>query len=300
MPIEKSASKANSAFVPVEGPTPAATSQGAGSRTAGAKNPYGANNEQLPERLQAALRRLVQQYSFESESTRREEVHRIKQAHQFWRGLQYLWWNERDQNWHLPFEQKLADGSSLEDLPRYEFVTNIYQAFGLSLVSVLSQDVPRVRVFPSSAQAEEDVAAAKAATEVAQLVEGNNRVGKLIVDEAFSLWTDGKGGAYVRFVVDGQRFGFHPETEIAAREVRVGEDVYVCPDCGAEKKSGRVEAGGVAGAGGEIRGDFSNRREILRFAQNDGQNLASAGPSPESAIESQPGSGDREGKRRQL
>jgi hypothetical protein len=161
------------------------------------------------------------------ESTRRQEVRRIKQAHQFWRGLQYLWWNGRDQNWHLPFEQKLADGSSLEDLPRYELVTNIYQAFGLSLVSVLSQDVPRVRFFPSSAQAEEDVAAAKAAAEVAQLVERNNRVGNLIVEEAFSLWTDGKVGAYVRFVVDGQRFGFHPETEIGAREVRVGDDVYV-------------------------------------------------------------------------
>jgi hypothetical protein len=228
MPIENSAPKANSAFVPVEGPVPAAVNPGGDARAVNAgKNPYGGNNEQLPERLQAALRRLVQQYSVESESTRQQEVRRIKQARQFWRGLQYLWWNERDQNWHLPFEPKLANGSSLEDLPRYEFVTNIYQAFGLSLVSVLSQDVPRVRFFPSSPQAEEDVAAAKAATEVAQLVERNNRVGNLIVEEAFSLWTDGKVGAYVRFVVDGQRFGFHPETEIGAREVRVGDDVYV-------------------------------------------------------------------------
>ena len=256
MPIEKSVPKANSAFVPVEGPVPAVVNPrgNAGAANAG-QNPFGGNNEQLPERLQAALRRLVQQYSVESESTRRQEVRRIKQAHQFWRGLQYLWWNERDQNWHLPFEQKLADGSSLEDLPRYEFVTNIYQAFGLSLVSVLSQDVPRVRFFPSSAQAEEDVAAAKAATEVAQLVERNNRVGNLIVEEAFSLWTDGKVGAYVRFVVDGQRFGFHPETEIGAREVRVGEDVYVCPDCGTEKKRG-LDGDGLDEGG--------NRREVPR------------------------------------
>ncbi len=99
---------------------------------------------------------------------------------------------------------------------------------------MLSQDVPRVRFFPSSAQAEEDVAAAKAATEVAGLVERNNRIGNLIVDEAFNLWTDGKVGAYVRFVVDGQRFGFHPETEIAAREVKIGDDVYICPECSAE------------------------------------------------------------------
>src|SRR5580698_2880454 len=202
-----------------------------------ALNP-GGNHEDLPERLQAGLRKLVQQYSTESESSRRQEVRRIKQAHQFWRGLQYLWWNERDQNWHLPFEQKLTDNSSIEDLPRYEFVTNIYQAFGLSLVAVLSQDVPRVRFFPSSAQAEEDVAAAKSATEVAQLVERNNRIGNLIVEEAFNLWTDGKVGAYVRYVVDGQRFGFHPETEIGLREVRVGTDVYVCPECGRETAGG--------------------------------------------------------------
>jgi len=239
MSSQKEFTAADAGIVPVEGPANTARvmrdhgSDSTPGASVGASS-LGANNEQLPDKLQEALRRLVYQFSTESESTRRQEVRRIKQAHQFWRGLQYLWWNERDQNWHLPFEQKLADGSSIEDLPRYEFVTNIYQAFGLSLVSVLSQDVPRVRFFPSSAQAEEDVAAAKAATEVAALVERNNRVGNLIVDEAFQLWTDGKVGAYVRFVVDGQRFGFHPETEIGAREVRVGQDVYVCPECSAE------------------------------------------------------------------
>jgi hypothetical protein len=250
MTIETQFPKADPSIVPVEGPaaSPAAHSANASASVAAdapssrALLPYGANNEQLPERLQEALRRLVLQYSTESESTRRQEIRRIKQAHQFWRGLHYLWWNERDQNWHLPFEQKLADNSSVEDLPRYEFVTNIYQAFGLSLVSVLSQDVPRVRFFPSSAQAEEDVAAAKAATEVAGLVERNNRIGNLIVDEAFNLWTDGKVGAYVRFVVDGQRFGFHPETEITAREVKLGEDMYVCPECSAETPANTAAA----------------------------------------------------------
>ncbi len=278
MSIDNSYTEADPAIVPVEGPAttsvegpvrPASVVPQNGatgsrrempagrSRTSPARpvllsdpdGPYGSNNEQLPERLQEALRRLVHQYSYESEATRREEIRRIKKAHQFWRGLQYVWWSERDQNWHLPFEQKLVDNSALEDLPRYEFVTNIYQAFGLSLIAVLSQDVPRVRFFPASAQAEEDVAAAKAATEVAGLVERNNRVGNLIVDEAFSLWADGKVGAYVRYVVDGQRFGFHPETEIGAREVKVGNNVYVCPQCSAETeapaaretKSGTVE-----------------------------------------------------------
>src|ERR1700683_2330868 len=264
MSTQKQIPAADAAIVPVEGPAQtssagtgfASATNASGEMTEGASNAtslsnstansFGANNEQLPEKLQEALRRLVFQFSTESESTRRQEVRRIKQAHQFLRGVQYLWWSEQDQNWHLPFEQKMTDGSSIEDLPRYEFVTNIYQAFGLSLVSVLSQDVPRVRFFPSSAQAEEDVAAAKAATEVAGLVERNNRVGNLIVEEAFNLWTDGKVGAYVRFVVDGQRFGFHPETEIAAREVKLGNDVYVCPDCGEESPGKNGD--GVVGA----------------------------------------------------
>ena len=251
MPMQTQIPNADPAIVAVEGPQQSAS-------------PYGQNNEQLPERLQEALRRLVHQFSAESESTRRQEIRRIKQAHQFWRGLQYLWWSETDQNWHLPFEQKLADGSSLEDMPRYEFVTNIYQAFGLSIVSVLSQDVPRVRFFPSSAQAEEDVAAAKAATEVASLVERNNRIGNLIVEEAFQLWTDGKVGAYVRFVVDGQRFGFHPETEIAAREVKLGDDVYVCPNCGAETNAST--AGGPLPKSREVRVDEERRQDALRHS----------------------------------
>ena len=111
--------------------------------------PYGQNNEQLPERMQEALRRLVFQFSTESELSRRQEIRRIKQAHQFWRGLQYLWWNEGDQNWHLPTEQRIGGAASVEEMPRYEFVTNIYQAFGLSLVSVLSlQDDAARAIFP--------------------------------------------------------------------------------------------------------------------------------------------------------
>ena len=65
--------------------------------------------------------------------------------------------------------------------------------------------------------------------------------------------------------VDGQRFGFHPETEIGAREVRVGEDVYVCPDCGTEQKRG---------LDGDGLGEGGNRSEVLRRSAplDDGQN----------------------------
>ncbi|HEV2183223.1 MAG TPA: hypothetical protein VGR39_06020, partial [Candidatus Acidoferrales bacterium] len=170
---EKIGAPADPGIVPVEQGN--ATDRLTTRSTAAAAESFGPNNEQLPERLQNAVRRLVLELASESEISRRAEIRRIKQAHQFWRGLQYLWWSERDQNWHLPFEQKATDESSLEDMPRYEFVTNIYQAFGLSIISVLSQDIPRVRFFPQSAESEADVSSAKSASDVAKLIERNNR-----------------------------------------------------------------------------------------------------------------------------
>lgn len=98
---------ADPGIVPVEQGN--ATDRLATRSTAAAADAFGANNEQLPERLQNAVRRLALELASESEISRRAEIRRIKQAHQFWRGLQYLWWSECDQNWHLPFEQK-SDG----------------------------------------------------------------------------------------------------------------------------------------------------------------------------------------------
>src|SRR5712692_3615116 len=197
----------------------------------------GPNNERLENvkpRLVHTLRELVRQYREEGVVARRHEIRRIRQARLFWQGLQYAWWNPNDMNWHLPFEQRFSDDRALEEMPRYQFVTNFYQGFGLSFIAVLSQDVPSVRFYPQSAQSLEDIAAARAASDVSQLIEQNNHVEQLLTSVGYFLWTDGKLGAYVRYVADGQRFGFHEENILEALEIPLGQDVYVCPQCGKE------------------------------------------------------------------
>jgi hypothetical protein len=194
----------------------------------------GPNYERLEEakpQLVHALRELVRQYREEGIVARRHEIRRIRQARLFWQGLQYAWWNPNDMNWHLPYENRSSDDRELEEMPRYQFVTNFYQGFGLSFVAVLSQDVPSVRFYPQSAQSLQDISAARAASDVATLIEQNNHVEQLLTSIGYFLWTDGKLGAYVRYVADGQRFGFHEETVLEALEIPLGEDVYVCPDC---------------------------------------------------------------------
>src|SRR5712671_2268848 len=206
----------------------------------------GPNNERLEElkpKLVHALRELVRQYREEGIVARRHEIRRIRQARLFWQGLQYAWWNPNDMNWHLPFEHRSSDDRALEEMPRYQFVTNFYQGFGLSFIAVLSQDVPSVRFYPQSGQSLEDIAAARAASDVAQLVEQNNHVEQLLTSIGYFLWTDGKLGAYVRYVADGQRFGFHEETVLEALEIPLGEDVYVCPECSKEIGQSKLENG---------------------------------------------------------
>ena len=211
----------------------------------------GPNNERLEElkpNLVNALRELVRQYRQEGVVARRHEIRRIRQARLFWQGLQYAWWNPNDMNWHLPFEQRFSDDRALEEMPRYQFVTNFYQGFGLSFIAVLSQDVPSVRFYPQSNQSLEDISAARAASDVAALIEQNNQVEHLLTAIGYFLWTDGKLGGYVRYVADGQRFGFHDEDVLRAIEIPLGEDVYVCPDCGKETPAASLTPESSVGA----------------------------------------------------
>jgi hypothetical protein len=138
----------------------------------------GPNLERLEEArpdLVNALRELVREYRQEGVVARRNEIRRIREARLFWQGMQYAWRNSTDMNWHLPYESHTTDDRALEEMPRYQFVTNFYQGFGLSFVAVISQDVPAVRFYPQSAQSLVDIAAARAASDVAELIERNIR-----------------------------------------------------------------------------------------------------------------------------
>ncbi len=237
---EPSTSQGGKMPLGIDGKKPAANVQ-----EALAKLALGANKECLEDLrpdLVNALRELVVEYRQEGIVARRHEIRRIRQARLFWQGLQYAWWNPQEMTWNLPYESKLYDDSAAAEMPRYQFVTNLYQAFGLSFISILSQDVPATRFYPQSAQAIGDITAARAASQVCDLVEQNNRVQNLLTGVAFYLWTDGKIGGYVRYVAGSQRFGSHDEPVIEEHFVALGDDAYVCPECGAEQGVGQASA----------------------------------------------------------
>lgn len=210
---------------------------------------YGPLYEKLPADLVSALRDLKNRFKSESSTARRDEVKKIRQAREFWKGIQYIFWSEVDQKWKTPFEEDRADS---QDTPRYEFVTNIYQAFGLSIISVLSQSVPTTKFFPQSTQQQEDVATAKAASDVERVIHRNNQIGKKLVDLAYYLWTDGKAGGYVRYVRDGQRFGSRTVPDLVEQEREVKPASFACPECGAETPADQALPPAVVG--GDVMG----------------------------------------------
>ena len=203
--------------------------------TPSATSPYGPNNETLPDNLQLALKGLVDELARENIYARRQEIRKVRQARLFWKGKQYIWWSERDQAFHTPFDTSATQSSdSGDDMPRYQYVTNIYQPFGLSLMAALSQSTPQTRLFPESPADERDITTARAGTKVIEYLERANDARGLLQDTAFYLYTDGKVGGYVRYVVDGQRFGHTEQDVFEPADVTLAPARAVCADCGWE------------------------------------------------------------------
>jgi hypothetical protein len=220
-----------------------------GSTQRGQAPELGPNNENL-EKLQpdvvSAIRKLVNSYRQEGIFGRRLEIRRIRQARLFWQELQYGWFDPFSMNWRLPGGGSgltPQDADEQQDGGKFMFVTNFYQAFGLSFIALISQDVPSVVFYPVNVDRAEDIAAAKEALLAAELIEFNNDVSEMLTCVGYLLWTDGKIGSYTRYVVDGDRFGNQSVDELESDTAPLGSDTYTCPECGAQVPSQGVQQG---------------------------------------------------------
>lgn len=196
---------------------------------------------ELPDRIQNAFKELVRLAELESDPFRRPHIRQWLEAEQFWMGNQYPIWSEREFNFRTPFEYALRE-NRLDEQPIYEYVINIYQAYGLSVIAALAQRLPKVRFSPKSATSEIDLATSKAASDVADLIEKNNRLRIMAIREAYLLWTQGVYASFVRFVRD-KAYGTTPEPVIENSLVEIAPDRHLCPNCGNEDPT---DSGGFA------------------------------------------------------
>ncbi|MGH9505578.1 MAG: hypothetical protein ACRD13_01525, partial [Terriglobales bacterium] len=176
----------------------------------------------VPDEVKNALREMVRGYELESDVVRRHEVRKWREAEEFWRGNQHIAWSERNGRWELP--EDVGPGASGQPAGSHaQYNMNFYRAWGMSIISALTASAPKVQYLPESAESEQDVATAKAASKVVDYISRNNPMDRLRLEQAHALWTQGIWAAYVRFVVDGGLYGWREEAVTEDMEIDLGD-----------------------------------------------------------------------------
>jgi len=173
------------------------------------------NNSDLPEELQQCLKMLVVKSAGQDKFSRRFEVKEAKRQRYYWRTMQYLLWNSKEQSFQFPFNITNGPDSDEQgaEMPRFAYTTNIYQAYGLQIIAVLTQNEPTTRFLPKNPNKNADIRTAEVAEDFKEVIQHNNKMSEKQIDVARLLWTDGRVCAYTRNVTDGQRFGYKDEDE---------------------------------------------------------------------------------------
>jgi len=165
---------------------------------------------------------------------RREEVKLILQRRLYMRGEQYWWYNNDAGAWYPPNVLPVGFDSNDVSSTSFRNVTNIFQATGLSLSSVITQNNTQSQFFPKSPSDPQDVSTAKNASKFVDTVHRKNDWQKRMDECGYFMLTDGFFGANVRYISDGEKFGYDERDILAPVEVPIGQATVSCPQCGYE------------------------------------------------------------------
>lgn len=183
----------------------------------------------LTPELEKVLISIVDDFARENYWTWRGYVREWLESEAMWKGFQYGFYNYERDEWRVPSINELAKID--ETGPRFDFETNIYRAFGWSLIAVLGQKRPTVRFLPSDFRIERDIVAARGASDVVPIIERNNRLNLLHIRACYMLYTQGGCASYTRHLVDGERFGYNEEPGFETVPIRIQEAGFECPEC---------------------------------------------------------------------
>ena len=158
------------------------------------------------------------------------EVKDVKQAEFYWSGRHYIWWSSKEKSWQLPTQAQAVNYGDLDldDMPRFEFVTNIYQARGLMMIGAVAGAPPRIRFFPANADDENDLEIAEARTKEARLIQRWNPQQVMLQDEAYHAWTGGIVAYWAHYVSADDKV----ETSLLKESEETVESSILCPQCG--------------------------------------------------------------------
>ena len=218
---------------------------------------YGPNNENLPVELQRALWQLLTSLEEADQVARRTEIRGIFQRRRYFEGQYYDWYSDSRGLWMPYWVQPLAtteeDTINAASASGFRHATNIFQPYALSLMAVLTQNAVPARFWPQDVEDQKDMLTAKAATKVTDLVHRNNGMAEKADKTAFYLCTDGFLGAYVRYVNDGEKYGYEKIPIHEEQMQEIAPERYQCAECSKEYPTEQAPWGICPSCGSEMQ-----------------------------------------------
>src|SRR4051812_47679095 len=125
--------------------------------------------------IETSLLNILKNIEEEDQYIRQRMLREAKQLELYWHGFQYIFWDERTQDFRIPTHEVMEQVSSREETKFiYDYVVNIFKAHGLSIIAALSADVPGVPFSPIDSESPRDVLAAKRAEILGKIISKKN------------------------------------------------------------------------------------------------------------------------------
>lgn len=170
----------------------------------------------------------------ESDTVRRWQLQRVRKSRDYYNGRQWQVWSAEKQTYipmaEVPASVYGGETDDEDDDPIYTW--NLYKATGEFISSIITGSSPTVRFFPEDASNAMDVATAKAASDIVKIFHRTNDIDNILDQEAFYLYNDGMFAAYVRHVIDKQRFGTRVVPVMGQVPYEISPAMNVCGRCG--------------------------------------------------------------------
>jgi hypothetical protein len=191
--------------------------------------------DKQPDReLQDSLKDIIASCEREDSEIRLGQIRLWKKYEEFWHGIQYLFWSDRDNNWRSPQDLigNYEDIEELDELGSFsDRVVDIYRGHAESIIAALSAQIPALRFLPDNADDDSDVLAARTKNKISELVQRHNKAKLIFLRALFFLANNGIVFSY-RYKDSDYKYGSYKVPKYGVEEQE--QPIYTCETCGYE------------------------------------------------------------------
>ena len=173
------------------------------------------------------LSSLIDNFVDKDRSYRERRMREWKKLDLYWHSVFYFFWDTESNDFNFNVT------SDADDDIDFNRAANIYKAHGESIISAVSSSFPHVVFFPSDADNNDDITAARAKTALAKLIRKHNGLDLLLLHATFILFNQDFVACWNRNVTD-KKYGIFKTSTIIEEDFPEEN----CPECGSVLEEG--------------------------------------------------------------